>query len=103
MAPGGIVRVSTTVTNPGPATVTETLQLYLRNPVASISRPIKELRGYQRITLAPGESRTFEFTLTDSDLAFPGPDYQPLVEPGKFIVMLGSSSVTTTEASFLRL
>lgn len=103
MMPGGSVCISATITNPSPAVVTETIQLYLRDLLASVSRPLKELRGYQRVTLAPGEARNIEFTLTDADLTYPGPDYQPLGEPGKFIVMLGVSSETTQEAGFLRL
>lgn len=97
---GEPTRVSAQVTNPGQSPVTETLQLYLRDRVACVSRPVKELRGYQRLTLAPGESRRITFEITRADLAFPGPDFQPLVEPGEFIAMLGTSSADLQAASF---
>jgi len=71
--------------------------------VASVSRPLKELRGYQRVTLAAGESRVVSFRITDADLAFPGRDFQPVVEPGDFEAMIGPSSADLRSVRFTRL
>lgn len=100
--PGGTLYVSVTVTNTGTRPVTETLQLYLRDLVASVSRPVKELRGFRRITLAPGESRQVTFPITDSDLSFPGPDFHPTVEPGEFEAMIGPNSLDFQRVRFTR-
>ncbi|NJM38912.1 MAG: hypothetical protein HC845_14175 [Akkermansiaceae bacterium] len=84
--------------SPHPAT--ETLQLYIRDLVASVTRPIQELRGFQRISLAAAESQFVTFTLTGSDLSFPGKDLLPVIEPGEFLVMIGSSSADWRSAKF---
>ena len=99
MSAGGSVTAFVEIANHGPALVTETLQLYLRDPVASVSRPGKELRGYQRVTLAAGELRTISFEITDAELC---PNSQATVEPGEFVVMIGTSSVHAVEARFER-
>lgn len=88
------------VTNPGESPVTETLQLYLRDPVATYTRPVKELRGYTRITLSPGEVREVIFSIGNEELQFPGRDFQPVVEPGEFIAMIGTSSAELHPVSF---
>ena len=103
MSPEGSVTVSAEIRNPGEREVTETLQLYLRDLVASISRPLKELRGFERITLAAGESRIVAFEITDADLSFPGADFLPIVEPGEFEAMVGTSSKTLRTARFTRM
>lgn len=103
MKPGGQVTISMEIKNPCAHPVTDTLQLYLRDPVASVSRPVKELRGYQRVTLAAGESRTISFTITDADLSFPGKDFEPVVEPGDFEAMVGVSSAILKRVRFTRL
>jgi beta-glucosidase len=103
MSAGEIVIVSIQVTNTCAHPVTDTLQLYLRDLVASVTRPLKELRGFQRITLAAGEIRSISFRITDADLSFPGPDYRPLVEPGEFEVMIGTSSAKLQSVRFSRL
>jgi beta-glucosidase len=102
MSPGGTVTVSAEITNHGPEPATETLQLYLRDLVASVSRPVKELRGYQRVTLAPGESRVVAFEITDDDLSFPGADFLPVVEPGEFEAMIGPNSADLRAVRFSR-
>ena len=94
--------VSIMISNEGGFPVTETLQLYLRDLVASVTRPVKELRGFQRITLAAGESRVISFEITDEDLSFPGPDFEPVFEPGEFVAMLGTSSAKVREVKFWR-
>jgi beta-glucosidase len=103
MHPGGSIRVSTEITNLRPHPATETLQLYLRDLVASVSRPVKELRGYQRITLAAGEKRLISFEITDEDLSFPGRDFKPVVESGEFEAMTGPSSANIKSVRFSRL
>lgn len=84
--------VSVRVTNTGRRAGDEVVQLYLRDEVASITRPVQELRRFLRITLAPGEARNVAFTLRLADFAFPGPDWKPVIEPGFFTVGVGTSS-----------
>ncbi len=103
MSPGATVNISVQITNPHPHPVTDTLQLYLRDPVASFSRPVKELRGYQRVTLAPDSSERITFRITDADLAYPGSDFLPIIEAGEFQAMIGTSSANLTATGFLRL
>ncbi len=102
MPPGGAVTVSAELTNLSAHPATETLQLYLRDLVASVSRPVKELRGFQRVTLAAGETRVISFTITDADLSFPGRDFLPVVEPGEFEAMVGPSSADVRAVRFTR-
>ncbi len=102
MKPGGRVMISTEITNESAHPVTETIQLYLRDLVASVSRPVKELRGYQRVTLAAGESTVIRFEITDADLSFPGRDFKPVVEPGEFEAMTGPDSVDLKVVGFVR-
>ena len=103
MQPGGAATVSVKITNTGVHPVTDTLQLYLRDLVASVSRPVKELRGYQRITLDTGESRVVTFEITDAHLSFPGEDFQPVIEPGEFEAMIGTNSADLRAMRFTRL
>ena len=102
MAPGGSVTVFAELTNHSAHPATETLQLYLRDLVASVSRPVKELRGYQRVTLAAGEARVISFTIIDADLSFPGRDFLPVVEPGEFEAMIGPNSADVRTIQFTR-
>jgi beta-glucosidase len=71
---------------------TETVQLYIRDKVASVIRPVRELKGFQQITLKPGESRELVFTLTTNDLRFYNSDLQYVWEPGEYDIMIGPSS-----------
>jgi beta-glucosidase len=93
-----IVRMN--VTNTGSRPGDEVVQCYLRDDVASVTRPVKQLRRFQRITLRPRETRTVSFALTPEDLAFPGRDLRPVIEPGTFTVFVGTSSVDVREARF---
>ncbi|MBO3842542.1 MAG: glycoside hydrolase family 3 C-terminal domain-containing protein [Candidatus Brockarchaeota archaeon] len=70
----------------------EVAQLYVQDPVASVARPVKELKGFQRVSLKPGETRRIVFKLTVEDLAFLGGDMRRIVEPGEFKIMVGASS-----------
>jgi beta-glucosidase len=103
MSPGGSITVSAEITNLSPHPATETLQLYLRDLVASVSRPVMELRGYQRVTLAAGETQVVSFRITDADLSFPGRDFQLVVEPGEFEAMIGPNSAEVQRVKFYRL
>jgi beta-glucosidase len=88
------------VENTGRRAGDEVVQLYLRDPVASMARPVKELKGFQRVTLQAGEKRTVEFTLTRDQLAFWNREMRLVVEPGEFRVMVGSNSQDGLEAKF---
>ena len=103
MKPGCSVTISTEITNLGAHPVTETIQLYLRDLVASVSRPVKELRGYQRVTLAAGESTVICFKIADADLIFPGRNFKPVVEPGEFEAMTGTNSADLRAVRFIRI
>jgi beta-glucosidase len=92
--------VSVEVTNVGNRRGDDVVQLYLRDDVASLTRPVKELRGFRRITLEPGQRRTVVFGLGRKDLAFHGPDLRRRVEPGTFTVYVGPSSADVREARF---
>ena len=96
----GKLTVSVEVTNSGKYDGAEVVQLYLRDLVGSITRPVKELKGFQKIFLKKGETRTIEFTLTEKDVRFYNTNLQFVSEPGDFKVFMGTSSVSTLEASF---
>lgn len=80
------------ITNTGSLAGEEVVQLYIRDLVTSIVRPVKELKGFQKITLLPGESKLIKFTLTTNDLKFYNNDLKYDWEPGEFMVMLGPDS-----------
>ena len=86
------VKIKLKVKNVGHREGDEVVQLYISDPVASVTRPVKELKGFKRITLKPGEERTAEFTLTLEMLSFLNHEMKRVVEPGLFKVMVGSSS-----------
>jgi beta-glucosidase len=93
----GETKVSVDVSNTGKVRGDEVVQLYIRDEISSVTRPIKELRGFRRITLEPGESKTLEFTLGFDQLSFLDLDMHPVVEPGTFKVMVGGNSVDLIE------
>ncbi len=80
------------VTNTGKRTGTEVVQLYIRDTVSSVTRPVKELKAFQKITLAPGETRTVALDITSESLAFWDVNMKYVVEPGEFEIMAGNSS-----------
>lgn len=100
IAPDGIQEVSVTVTNTGERAGAEVVQLYVRDDVASVTRPVRALRGFQRVELAPGESKTVSFTLGFEDLALYDVAMKRVVEPGSFTVFAGGSSAATLQARF---
>ena len=97
----GTIRLEVDVTNTGSRSGDEVVQLYTRQPVASRSRPLRELKGFEKIHLTPGQTRTVSFDLTAADLAFHDDNGQPLVEPGPILFFIGGSSTVTGNASFI--
>ncbi len=89
---GESVDISLRVANAGPVVGDEVVQLYVRDEFASTPRPVKELKGYARVTLPPGESQTITFHLPVDQLAFYNNDLDLVLEPGRVFVLLGSSS-----------
>ncbi len=89
---GAPVKVSLDVENTGKRGGDEVVQLYLRDVVASMARPSRELKGFRRITLAPGEKKRVSFLLTPRDMSFLDRSLRPVLEPGEFRVMVGASS-----------
>lgn len=96
----GEVKVSVVVTNTGAVTGKEVVQLYLRDRVASVTRPIKELKGFELVELNPGEARTITLTLTDNELGFYDNYGEFVVEEGGFDVFVGGSSATMYKSNF---
>lgn len=83
---------SVTVTNTGKTTGKEVVQLYIRDLVGSVTRPVKELKGFQKIELKAGESKTISFRITPEDLKFYNYDLKYVWEPGEFTIMIGGNS-----------
>jgi beta-glucosidase len=94
------LQASVTVTNTGSRKGDEVVQLYLHDPVASISQPIRRLRGFERMTLGPGQARTVSFTLDKSDFGFYDNRGKLVVEPGQIDVYAGNSSSAELTKSF---
>jgi beta-glucosidase len=86
-------KVSVTVSNTGKRAGDEIVQLYIRDLVSSVTRPVMELKDFKRISLAPGESKIVEFNITPDKLSFLNLNMETVVEPGWFDVMVGTSSV----------
>ncbi len=91
--PDESTRVTVDVTNVGNRTGVEVVQMYIRDRVSSVTRPVKELKGFQRITLEPGQSRAVALDITPRSLSFWNIDMEFVVEPGEFDVMIGPNSV----------
>jgi beta-glucosidase len=92
IARDGSTRVFADVTNTGSRRGTEVAQMYIRDRVSSVTRPIKELKGFRKVSLEPGETRTVEFEITPESLAFYDVNMKYTVEPGDFEIMVGTSS-----------
>jgi beta-glucosidase len=93
------LKATVTVTNTGSYAGEETVQLYISDPVASISRAVEELKGYQKISLKPGESKEVTFKITTSDLKFYNERLVYDWEPGQFIIRIGTNSANTASAA----
>jgi beta-glucosidase len=100
VARNGTVTASVDVTNTGSRSGDEVVQLYIHDPVASISQPVRRLRGFQRVTLNPGETRTVTFTLDRSDFGFYDNRGKFVVEAGRIDVYAGDSSAADLTKSF---
>ena len=92
IGPDGMVSIALDVENTGPCSGDEVVQLYINDVVASVTRPVKELKGFQRIHLEPGEKGHVEFRLLATEMAFFDRNMKRTVEPGVFKVMVGRSS-----------
>lgn len=99
MGPGGTATVSVDVRNSGAREGDEVVQLYVRDKVSSVTRPVRELKGFQRVTLKPGESRTVTFTVGPEALQMWNDHMERVVEPGAFEIMTGSNSVDLKSAT----
>ncbi|HEX9602029.1 MAG TPA: fibronectin type III-like domain-contianing protein, partial [Mariniflexile sp.] len=97
---GEDVKASVTLKNTGDLKGKEVVQLYIRDLYASVTRPVKELKGFELVELKAGETKIIHFTLNKETLGFYDNDGTYIVEPGDFKVFVGGSSITTLEADF---
>jgi beta-glucosidase len=93
IGPTARAAVTVTVTNAGKVKGDETAELYIRDEVSSVTRPVMELKGFSRLTLEPGQSKTISFEITPDKLSFLDRNMNRVVEPGVFDIMVGTSSV----------
>ena len=100
IARSGALEVRVTVRNTGERKGSEVVQLYTRQLVAARSRPVRELKGFQKFELRPGEERRVTFRLAGRDLAYHDEKGRPVIEPGRFRVYVGGSSAATLSATF---
>jgi beta-glucosidase len=99
IGPEGTTTVTATVTNSGKRASDEVVQLYIHDLVSSVTRPVQELKGIQRVHLKPGESRRVKFTLGPPDLGFYDVNMKWVVEPGRFEIMVGGSSAAVKKTT----
>jgi len=97
IGPQGTTTVSVDVTNTGKISGTEVAQLYIRDEVSSVTRPVKELRGFRRLALDPGKTQTATFILGPEELSFLDREMHRVLEPGSFKIMVGGNSVDLVE------
>ena len=97
---GGALTVSAELTNRGDVAADEVAQLYVRDLVGNVTRPVRELKGFRRLRVEPGETVTLSFELHTDDLAFFGRDNELIVEPGDFHAWIGGSSDTDLKTAF---
>ena len=96
----GKIEAKIGITNTGNYDGEETVQLYIRDMVSSVVRPVKELKGFQKIFLKKGETKTVSFIISEDDLKFYNNDLQYISEPGDFKLFIGTNSENVKEASF---
>ena len=101
VAKGGSVKAEVTVTNTGKVAGKEVVQLYLQDVVGTTTRPVRELKGFEKITLEPGESKTVTFEITEELMSHYDSDLEFVAEPGEFKVFVGTDSRAKNEASFI--
>jgi beta-glucosidase len=97
--PGSTAKVSVDITNTGNRAGDEVAQLYVHERTASRTRPVKQLRGFKRVLLDPGQKVTVDFTITPDDLSLIDVNVNPVVEPGTFDLMVGPSSAETSNVA----
>jgi len=100
LRPGQSITASVMVKNTGNIAGEETVQLYIRDLAGSVTRPVKELKGFQKITLNAGEMKKVEFTITENDLKFYNSDLKYVAEPGEFKLFIGTNSRDVKETGF---
>jgi len=100
LSKGKSITASVTLTNSGSYDGKEVVQLYIRDLVGSITRPVKELKGFQKVSLKAGESKTISFNISEEDLKFYNSDLKFVAEPGDFKVFIGTNSRDVKEAAF---
>ncbi len=100
LSEGGVIKASVKVTNTGKVGGKEVVQLYLQDVKGSVSRPVRELKGFEKIYLAPSESRTVTFEINVDDLKFWNQQMEYGAEKGEFKVFIGTDSTTKNEAAF---
>lgn len=101
MSATGTITASITVTNDGAYNGEETVQLYIRDMVGSVARPLLELKQFKKVALPKGESKTVTFTITKDDLSFLNAQGKSVLEPGDFKVFVGGNSRELQEAAFM--
>jgi beta-glucosidase len=99
IGPEGKTKVTVEVTNTSAVRGDEVVQLYIRDEVSSVTRPVKELRGFRRLSIDPGKTEKAEFTLGPEELSFLNRDMHRVVEPGTFKIMVGGNSVDLIETT----
>lgn len=97
---GDVMTISVDIANTGKYAGTEVVQLYVQDKVGSVTRPVKELKNFQRVTLQPGETQAVIFSLPVSELAFWNGDMKKVVEPGDFTLWVGTNSAEGLSADF---
>jgi beta-glucosidase len=97
---GGNVSISADVANTGKVEADEVVQFYVRDPVASVARPVRELKGFRRIRLKPGEQQTVAFTISEKELAFYNQSMKLVTEPGEFLAWIARDSASGSPVTF---
>ena len=100
MNTSGEIEASVTVTNAGKVDGAEVVQLYIRDLVGTVTRPVKELKGFEKVMLKAGESKTVNFKITPELLKFYNSNLEYVAEPGEFVVMIGGNSRDVKQAKF---
>jgi beta-glucosidase len=97
---GDEINISVDVTNAGAIQGEEIVQLYIHDKVASLTRPVKELKGFAKVLIQPGETQKVSFSITRNELAFVHSDLKKYWEPGEFDAFVGTNSAETISKSF---
>ena len=97
----GIITATVKVTNDGAYSGEETVQMYIRDMVGSVSRPLLELKQFKKMSIPKGESKTVSFTISKSDLSFANAEGRSVLEPGDFKVFIGGNSRDAKGADFI--